>query len=113
MNSELLDLIESLSTSDPDKLTKVDIDRIRWFIRSDGCTGVLDIYTDECVKHDFYFRTHHDFSGKLIRFSTGNKLFFKGLARYNLLVAIVRYIGVTLFGKRYWDSKSIFHGEAA
>lgn len=79
MNSALIDLIESLSTSDPAKLTKLDIDKIRWFIKSDGCTDVPDFYVEECIKHDFYYRTHHDFSGKLIRKQTADLLFRQGI----------------------------------
>jgi len=116
MQSELIDFIESLSTSDPDKLTREDIDKIRWFIRSDGCSGVPDICVDECIKHDFYFRTHHDFSGKLIRFEEANSKFRNGLLKKrHYLLAWERWIGVSILpqAKRVWANKSIFHGDAS
>ena len=96
MNSDLIDFISSLSTSDPEKLTATDIDKIRWYIKSDGCTGVPDICVEECIKHDFYFRTGVDFSGKLISFKDSNLRFFKGLWRKrHYILACIRWLGVS------------------
>lgn len=103
MRSQLLDLVESLTTSDPERLTKGDIEKIRWFIRSDGCTGVPDICVEECIKHDFYYRTGVDFSGRLIRFEQANLLFFRGLWKHYKLLACWRWLGVTLLARPAWD----------
>jgi len=113
MLSELIDLVESLSTSDPMKLSKKDLDKIRWFIKSDGCTGVPDFYVDECIKHDFYYRTKHDFSGRLIRRKTADLNFRLGiqnkskLGRFDLL-AWIRWGGVRLLGGSAWEGKRRF-----
>lgn len=108
MNSDLIEFIASLSTSDPDKLTDADIDKIRWYIKSDGCTGVPDICVKECVKHDFYFRTGVDFSGKLISFADANKHFFNGLWKNrHYLLACIRWVGVTYLpqAKAAWHKR--------
>ena len=113
MNSYLIDFIESLSTSDPNKLTSVDIDKIRWFIKSDGCSGVPDIYVAECIKHDFYYRTHHDFSGKLIRKTEADRLFRIGIQLKSKLgvfspLSWGRWLGVTFLPQahRAWNAKT-------
>lgn len=111
MNSDLIDFIASLSTSNPEKLTDADIDKIRWYIKSDGCTGVPDICVKECVKHDFYFRTGVDFSGRLISFSRSNLLFFKGLWNNgHYILACVRWLGVTYLpqAKSAWRKREAY-----
>jgi hypothetical protein len=113
MNSDLIDLVESLSTTDSMKLTKEDIDRIRWYIKSDGCTRATDYQVEECIKHDFYYRTKHDFSGKLIRRVTADLNFLKGnQARSKLGVlsprAWIRWAAVRLFGRNAWDKNCEF-----
>ena len=100
MNSDLIDFIESLSTSDPDRLTPADIDKIRWYIKSDGCSGVPDLYVEECIKHDFYYRTKHDFSGRLIRKKEADLRFRRGIQRKSKLgvmspLSWERWLGVT------------------
>lgn len=117
MNSTLIDFIESLSTSDPDKLTPIDLDKIRWYIQSDGCSGVVDIDVEECVKHDFYYRTGHDFSGKLIRKSEADLRFRRGIQRkspFGVLSPLSweRWIGVTILPQahRAWENRTNFHG---
>jgi len=32
-------------------------------LRSDGCTGVVDLYPDCCYEHDVHYRTHRDLGG--------------------------------------------------
>lgn len=114
MNSDLIDFIESLSTSDPEKLTAQDIDKIRWFIKSDGCTDVPDFYVEECIKHDFYYRTHHDFSGRLIRKKDADIRFRRGIQNKSNLgvmspISWERWLGVALFGTKAWERKSSCH----
>ncbi len=108
MNSNLIDFVASLSASDPASLTQADIDKIRWYIKSDGCTGVPDICVDECIKHDFYFRTGVDFSGKLISFENANLEFFRGLwGKGHYILACVRWLGVTYHprAKQAWRNR--------
>lgn len=110
MNSDLVHFVRSLSTTDPEKLTAEDIEKIRWYIRSDGCTGVIGICVDECIKHDFYFRTGVDFSGRLITFEEANMLFFRGLWRKRqYFFACTRWLGVSFtFGARSaWASRRV------
>ena len=116
MNSDLIDFIESLSTSDPSGLTPADVDRIRWYIKSDGCSGVLDIYVDECIKHDFYYRTKHDFSGRLISKKEADLRFREGIQRKSKFGAVSplawwRWLGVTLFPQahRAWSGNTSCH----
>ena len=117
MNSDLIDFVESLSTSDPSKLTPADIDKIRWYIKSDGCSGVPDICVDECVKHDFYYRTRHDFSGRLIRREYADLLFRRGLQRQSRLGVLSpmswwRWLAVRAFpqARRAWERGANCHG---
>ena len=111
MNSDLIDFIASLSTSNPDNLTPADIDKIRWYIKSDGCTGVPDICVDECIKHDFYFRTGVDFSGKLISFKDANSRFFNGLwHKRHYILACTRWLGVSFTpqAKAAWRKREAY-----
>lgn len=117
MNSDLIAFIESLSTSDPAKLTPADIDKIRWYIKSDGCSGVPDIYVAECIKHDFYYRTHHDFSGKLIRKERADCLFRRGLQRRSpfgvfSIMSWWRWAAVAFLPQAHkaWENGSKCHG---
>lgn len=113
MNSDLIDFIESLSTSDPNALSANDIDKIRWFIKSDGCSKVPDIFVEECIKHDFYYRTHHDFSGRLIRKQDADLRFRRGIqnkSKFGILSLLSwwRWLGVVLFAHAAWNSKRCF-----
>lgn len=110
MNSDLVHFVRSLSTTDPEKLTAEDIEKIRWYIKSDGCTGVIDICVDECIKHDFYFRTGVDFSGRLITFEEANMLFFRGLWRKRqYFFACTRWLGVSFIpgARSAWASRRV------
>jgi len=116
MNNDLLTFIESLSASDPHKLTAFDVDKIRWYIKSDGCSGVPDFYVDECIKHDFYYRTKHDFSGRLISKKEADLRFREGIQRKSKLgvmspLAWWRWLGVTLFPQAHkaWSRSTSCH----
>lgn len=100
-------LLESLSTSNPLNLTSEDMQKIRFFVHSDGCTKVPNFRKDECYKHDFYYRTHVDFSGHVIRRKDADKLFRLGLqAKSRLreldLMSWWRWLGVRLFAAKAW-----------
>ena len=104
---DLPGLIESLSTSDPLKLTDNDMQKIRFFVHSDGCTKVPNFRKDECYKHDFYYRTHVDFSGHVIRRRDADKLFRLGLQSKSWFgefdpMSWWRWLGVRLFGAKAW-----------
>lgn len=119
----LKEFIDNLSTSNHLDLTPTDIKNIKLYINSDGCTGVPDFYVDECIKHDFYYRTHTDFTGKLIskedadtRFRLGiqnksklNKLNFWKF-RFGVLspVSWIRYLGVRFHpaAKSAWEGST-------
>lgn len=108
MNSGLVDFIQSLSTSDPLKLTAEDIKLIRWYIKTDGCTAVPDFYVDECIKHDFYYRTHVGFDGRLITRADADRNFRLGIQSKSILgvcspVSWWRWFFVRLLAKRAWE----------
>ena len=112
--SNLQEFIQNLSTSDPYKLTKADITNIKLYIDSDGCTGVPDFYKEECIKHDFYYRTHHNFKGMLISKEEADLLFMKGIQRKSKFgklspMAMWRYLGVRLFGRKAWEDGQSCH----
>lgn len=112
--SNLADFIDSLSTSDPLKLTKDDIKNIRLYIDSDGCTGVPDFYKEECIKHDFYYRTHHGFDRKMMTKNEADLAFMRGIqakskfGKYSPM-ALWRYLGVKLFGGSAWQGEKSCH----
>lgn len=110
----LLEFIENLSTSNPLKLTKADVMNIKLYIDSDGCTGVPDFYKEECIKHDFYYRTHHNFKGELISKNQADLLFMQGIQSKSQFgkfspMALWRYIGVKLFGGKAWEGNESCH----
>ena len=110
----LADFIANLSNTDPKLLTKSDITNIKLYIDSDGCTGVPDFYKEECIKHDFYYRTHHNFEGKLITRDIADKLFLEGIRNKSKLgkfspMAFWRYLGVRLCGKSAWEDGNSCH----
>lgn len=105
--ANLAEFIANLSSSDPNLLTKSDVTNIKLYIDSDGCTGVPDFYKEECIKHDFYYRTHHNFAGKLITKKEADLLFLRGIqakSRFGVFspMALWRYAGVLFFGKNAW-----------
>lgn len=112
--TNLLEFIENLTTSDPLKLTKADITNIKLYIDSDGCTGIPDFYKEECIKHDFYYRTKHGFDGRLINKEKADLLFMRGIqnkSKFGKLspMALWRYLGVRLFGNKAWLGNQSCH----
>ena len=110
----LLEFIENLSTTDPFKLTKADITNIKLYIDSDVCTGVPDFYKEECIKHDFYYRTHHNFKGELISKNQADLMFMRGIQNKSKFgkfspMALWRYLGVKLFGGKAWEGNESCH----
>lgn len=109
---DLHEFLASLSTTDHFALTDNDVERIRLYIRSDGCTGVPDFYFAECVKHDFYYRTHVGFDGKVIKKSEGDCRFRQGIQRKSKLgffspMAWWRWLGVQgRLGHKAWRGES-------
>lgn len=104
---DLPGLIDSLSTNDPSKLTDEDMQKIRFFVHSDGCTNVPNFRKDECYKHDFYYRTHVDFSGRVIRRKDADALFRLGLQSKSWFgefdpMSWWRWLAVRLFAARAW-----------
>ena len=63
---EMLRFTSTLTTLVPAEFTQADIDKIDAFVKSDGCTGVPDFYRNDCVIHDFWYRTHKNFDGSPI-----------------------------------------------
>jgi len=105
--------LKLLSCDNPDHFTDADWQLVRAYTRSDGCTGVADIFVKACWEHDFYFRTHHDFTGKLISFSEANCKFrrrIQKLSRFGVFnfVSWERWLGVTIFGKNAWIGNQHF-----
>lgn len=108
--------LQKLSTSDPNQFTDSDWDLIHAYTRSDGCTGVIDFYIRACIEHDFYFRTHHDFEGRLISFTEANMRFMRRiqkLSKFGIFspLAIERWLGVTLLPQSHkaWEGKMSCH----
>ncbi len=120
-----------LGESDPAKFTKREWHLVWSYIRSDFCTGVIDFMKWACVEHDYYFRTHTDFSGKVIGFMEANRRFlvrmiylsnpfresqnialnaFGSLIGHANLMAWWRWAYVCLFTRRVWDRRESCHG---
>ena len=109
----LPDFLQALSTNDPDKFTSTDWALVRFYVRSDGCTRVPDIYVKSCWEHDFYFRTHHDFCGHVISFREANRRFrirIQRLSRFGVCspVSWWRWLGVALLGRSAWAGKKSY-----
>lgn len=107
--------LELLSTTDPDKFTAHDWDLIRSYTHSDGCTDAPDWLVQSCWEHDFYFRTHHDFSGKFITFCQANARFLRRMIRLSWfgplsLRAYFRWAIVSLLGKNAWHGRKKYRG---
>lgn len=105
-------VLSKLSSDDPDKFTQHDWDLVHAYTKSDGCTGVVDFYLQACVEHDFYFRTHHDFSGRVISFYEANRRFrirIQRLSRLGLISPMSwwRWIAVCSLpqAKQAWEGK--------
>lgn len=105
--------LKILGKTNPDEFTQREWDLIWAYTKSDGCTGVADIHVKACWEHDFYFRTHHDFEGKVVSFWEANKRFrrrIQCLSKLGILspVSWERWLGVTMLGKSAWEGKKRF-----
>lgn len=107
--------LASLSTESPDDFTQSDREKIKWYIKSDGCTDVPDFYVSACEEHDFYFRTRHDFSGKIISFKEANRRFRLRIQKQSKFgvwspLSWIRWAGVSLFGRNAWKRNQCYRG---
>lgn len=72
-------------------------------LNSDGCTDVLDIYTESCYEHDIHWRTGHTIFGVPITTVQANRRFRKviqsrdPLGRFSPL-SWWRWVGVSIGG---------------
>lgn len=107
--------LQQLSTPNPDRFTEEDWKLVRAYTRSDGCTNALDWLPKSCWEHDFYFRTHHDFSGRVISFCQANNRYLLRMIRlspfgvFNLR-AYLRWLAVALLGKSAWRGRRNYRG---
>lgn len=121
----LLEFLSALSTSDCNEFTATDCELIRFYVKSDGCTNVVDIFLQACIEHDFYYRTHHDFEGKLISRREADRRFrlrIQGLSkRYvgrlkplilvaGFFISWERWLGVRVFALPAWVGRKTCHG---
>lgn len=109
----LQEFLRRLGSEDPDEFTERDWDLIWAYTKSDGCTGVVDIYIKACWEHDFYFRVHHGFDGKVIGFWEANRRFRRRMQHCSKLgilspVSWWRWLGVSLLGRNAWEGKRKF-----
>lgn len=98
----------TLTTINPLKLSPKDIEKIKDFICSDGCTGVPNFYIDACIIHDFYYRTHRNFLGIEITKSEADYIFRKVIQKESFFKALSpmswwRWLGVKFFANKAWD----------
>lgn len=112
---DILEVVRTISTSDFRKLSKEDISILKFFVRSDGCTGVPDTYVQTCVVHDFNYRTHHDLSGMIISRSQADRNFRlhnQHCSEWGKLSPLswVRWLGVRCFGYFAWRKLRAYHG---
>lgn len=75
---------------------------------SDGCTGVPDFYADACAEHDVHYRTHQTIFGEPITRAEADAWLRRRIQQRSVFqcfspMAIWRWVGVRLFGKRAWD----------
>ena len=117
----LLDFLKDLSTSDCNQFTEADSKLVKNYVKSDGCTGVPDFFVEACREHDFYYRTHHDFEGKLITRSEADKRFrlrIQSLSKVRstpiriagFFISWWRWLGVRLFAGAAWRGRGTCHG---
>jgi len=80
-------------------------------LRSDGCSGVTQLYQEPCLAHDIHYRTHKDIYGNPITKSQADKQFRKDMQVRSKLgyfspLPWLRFWGLTVFfrkeSKRAW-----------
>lgn len=106
----ILDFLNNLTSQNPDEFTENDWKLIKFYTKSDGCTRAFSWRIFACFEHDFYFRTHHDFSGKIISFREANRRFRIRLQQLSPLgvcspMSWWRWAGVACFGRSAWVSR--------
>jgi hypothetical protein len=57
-----------------------DVRKAAAVLKSDGCTGVVDICVDSCYEHDVHWRTGHTIYGDPITTKQANRRFRKVIA---------------------------------
>lgn len=98
-----------LSTKDYRKLSWADIEKIRAFVCSDGCSSAPDLYVSACIVHDFWYRTHRNFDGTPISRKKADDN-FKRLIRQKSplgwfsIVSKAYWLAVRLMGKKAWET---------
>lgn len=90
------------------KLKSIDIERISKAIKSDGCSNVPEFYHPGCVMHDFWYRTHQDFSGETITKAEADKrfrLYIQSKSKFGRFSPMSwwRWLGVKWFGQKAWS----------
>ena len=81
----------------------VAVRKVATQLKSDGCTGVADIYLDACLEHDIHWRTGHTLFGVPITTAQANRRFRKVIQARSPLGAWSplswwRWAGVTVGG---------------
>lgn len=99
--------IKRLKTSNPLKLDKVDLRKIKVFVNSNGCTFVRDIFKDACILHDFYYMTKRDLENKNITRKYADYLFLEYMIhtssnQFERGLAHIFWAGVRVFGWYAW-----------
>lgn len=130
---DLYEFILALECQDESAANEEQIKLAYWYTRSDGCTGVLDIFKKACIIHDFHYRTHHDLTGRVINRAEADRRFRKRMqsmskpqldwlplpVRKNTVVAAIchylgcsspiawwRWAAVRCLGGRFWETKT-------
>lgn len=106
-NLDHVNFAKTLSTTKWRELSHQDLDRIKEYTKSDGCTAALQIHTRCCLIHDWYYRTHIDFDGVPITRSDADKIFRLCMERkskwWQSPLPWWRWAAVRVFGGSAWD----------
>lgn len=108
---DLYAFIQDLKCDNELEATDDHIRLAYWYTRSDGCTGVLDLFRAACIIHDFHYRTHHDLCGRIISRAEADRRFRMRIQRLSRLgvgspIAWWRWAAVRCLGNRFWESKT-------
>jgi hypothetical protein len=79
-------------------------------LKSDGCSGVLDIYVDACYEHDIAYRTGRTVDGEPLTRAQADARFRRSIQHRSPFgffspVSWTRWVGVRIIGKRFWKGK--------